>query len=416
MSRPILAALAAGALTLSFYSLAFAQDVGPLTRDAAVARALGDDPGLAAATQSVRAAEATARGAGLRPNPTLDVQLEDFAGSGPYDAFDSAQATYSLSQKFELGGDRSARRTLAEREADAAQIGAGLSSLDLREAVEIAFVEAQAAEAFAGVARARLVVARDFSGAVERRVRAARDPEAARARVAARLAETETELATAETRATAARARLASYWGGDGDFAIDASTFYAPQARRGEAAPPDLALAETARSAADARVDIERARRVPDPEINAGFRQLRASDSSAFVVGVRVPLPVWNRNSAAIASARADASRAEYEVAARQRAIAREVAYLSSQMDAARGEAEAYASRVIPNSENALQRALDAYRQGGLSYIDVIDAQSALNDARARQISALLSFHRAEAQLARRNGAMAPDISEEISK
>lgn len=387
-----------------------------MTRAEAVSRALGDDPGLAAANESVRAAEASAGGAGLRPNPTLELQLEDFAGSGPFDGVDGAQATYSLSQKFELGGDRRARRQFAEREAHAARIGAGLSELDLRETVEVAFVEAQAAEALVGVARARLDVARKFADAVERRVRSARDPQAAQARVAARLAETETELATAEARAKAAKAALASYWGGDLAFAVETATFYSPQLRTDIGAPPDIALAEAERASAEARVDIERAKRVPDPEINAGFRRLYATDSSAFVVGVKVPLPVWNRNSAAIASARADASRAEYQVAARARVLSREVGFLSSQMEASRAEVEAYTARVIPSGEQALSRALEAYRQGGLSYIDVLDAQSSLNDARARLISALLTYHRAEAQLARRTGALSPDLSQEISK
>lgn len=155
---------------------------GSLTREEAVTRALGDDPGVSAAVESVRAAQAAARQAGLRPNPTLDMQLEDFAGAGPLNGFDGAEATYALTQQFELGGDRRARRTAAERDADAARLRAGLSELDLREAVEIAFVEAQAAEAFSTVAQSRLQVAKEFSNAVDRRVRAARDPEAARAR------------------------------------------------------------------------------------------------------------------------------------------------------------------------------------------------------------------------------------------
>ena len=60
-----------------------AQEQNLLTRSDAVARALESDPGVAAAGQSLRAAEAMARQARLRPNPSLEVQLEDFGGSGP---------------------------------------------------------------------------------------------------------------------------------------------------------------------------------------------------------------------------------------------------------------------------------------------------------------------------------------------
>ncbi len=384
-----------------------------LTREEAVSRALGDDPGIAAVAQGIRAAKASARQAGLRPNPTLDLQLEDFGGTGPFGGVGQSQATYSLNQQFELGGDRRARRALADRETDAARIKAGLGALDLREAVEVAFVEAQAAKAFADVARSRLAVAKDFSVAVERRVRAARDPQAARSRIAARLAETEIEVATAEARVNAAQASLASYWGGISDFTVETQTFFTPlsHAAAGTKSPelaPDLALSEAVRDSAAARVEIERAKRVPDPTIRAGFRQLRQTNDSAFIVGVSVPLPIWNRNSGALAAARADKSRAEFEVEARARVLAREVAFLSSQAASARTEIEAYSARVIPSSEKALAQSLRAYRQGGLSYLEVLDAQSSLTEARLRQISALLSYHRAEAKLARRRGVLSP--------
>ncbi len=380
-----------------------------LTREEALSRALDDDPGIAAVAQSVRSAEASARQAGLRPNPTLDLQLEDFGGTGPFDGASRAEATYSLNQKFELGGDRQARLAFANRQTDAARIRAGLSALDLTEAVEVAFVEAQAAQAIAYVARSRLVVAKDFSTAVERRVQAARDPQAAQSRVAARLAETEIEVATAEARVSATQAALASYWGGISDFSVETETFFEPLLRAaGGAQSPDLALSEAARDSAAARVEIERAKRVPDPTVRVGFRQFQEANNSAFIIGISIPLPIWNSNSGALAAVLADKSRAEFEVEARARAIAREVAFLSSQATSERAEIEAYAARVIPSSEKALALSLRAYRQGGISYLEVLDAQASLTEARLRQISTLLSYHRAEVKLARRSGVLLP--------
>ena len=407
MDKMIFAALAGAGLALCGPGAACARDGGGLSRDQAIAQALTDDPGLAAAAQGVRAADAWAKQAALRPNPTLDVQIEDFGGSGAASGLDGAEATYALTQQFELGGDRRARRSAAEREADAARLRAGLSEIDLIAAVETAFVEAQAAQAYADLAALRLDVARRFSETVERRVEAARDSEAARARVAARLAEADIGFKSAQARASAARAALASYWGGSGDFALETASFFNPTRRASQlpGASPDIALAEALRDTAAAEVDVERARRTPDPSVRAGFRQLRATEDSAFVVGISVPLPVWNRNSGAIAAARANERRAEFEVARRTRELARETAYLSSQLEAAQTEIAAYADTIIPSSERALEQSLRAYRQGGVSYIEVLDAQNSLALARERQITALLTYHRADAKLARLNGA-----------
>lgn len=412
MKRLLSAALSGCALM----GAAIAQDAasgataGLLTRDEAIARAFDGDPGLRAAAENLRAAQASAAQAGLRPNPTLDLQLEDFGGSGPFSAVDRAQATYSLAQQVELGGDRRARARFADGENEIARIGADLSARDLKEAVEIAFAEAQAATLFADLARDRLKIARDFAAAVDRRVIAARDPLAAKARVRAQLAEAEIGAGAAESAARAAGGRLASFWAG-GAVSVETATLerMAPRAAASSSSP-DLALAAAKEASAEARVSIERARRVPDPEFRAGFRQLQEADASAFIVGVSVPLPVWNRNAGAIAAARADRNRAGFEAQARARALAREVAYYAAEADRARLEAETYAAKVIPHGEEALRRSLDGYAQGGLSYLEVLDAQSALAGARERRVAALLDFHRAEARLARR-GAGANAIS-----
>ncbi|MFN3960647.1 MAG: TolC family protein [Parvularculaceae bacterium] len=399
----VLAVLAGIALNAG----AAAQAEEIITRAEAVRRALGDDPGVAAAREGAVAAEASVRQAGARANPTLDVLLEDFGGTDTFSGIDGAQATYSLSQEFSLGGDRRARRRAAQGEAAAALLRASLSRADLQEAVEAAFVDAQAAESLARIATVRVATARELSAAVSRRVAAARDPAAAGSRVAAQLAEAEAAEAGAIARAAAAKAALASYWGGDTTFSLDAQSFETIALRGAtETISADIALAEAERARAAAEVDVERAKQKPDPSVTAGFRQLRQTESSAFIVGVSVPLPIWNRNSGTLASARAKAARADYELKARERALARETAYLASQAAAARGEIDAYAARIIPGTERAQRETLSAYAQGGLSYIEVLDAEAALTLARERQVAALLMFHKSEIRLARLNGAM----------
>ena len=245
-------------------------------------------------------------------------------------------------------------------------------------------------------------------------VAAARDPAAARSRVAAQLAEAEAAEAAAIARANAAKAMLASYWGGASSFEIDTQSFERTRLRGAvDGTAPDIALAEAERVRAAALVQVERAKQAPDPSVRGGFRQLRETDSAAFVVGVRVPLPIWNRNGGAIAAARAEASRAGYEVVARERTLAREVAFLSSQAAAARGEIEAYSARIIPDTERAHRETRSAYAQGGLSYIEVLEAEAALAVARERQIAARLMFHKSEIRLARLNGAMSAASSVE---
>lgn len=392
----------------------------PLTRADAIALALADDPGLGAADAASQAAEAGVGAADRRPNPTLELLSENVAGSGPYGSFDDAETTATLSQPLELGGERAARRALAESELAATSLGGELRRLDLIAAVEIVFIDAQAAEATLVLAERQLEAERTLAEAAARRVEQARDPAVVAARAQTRLAASEISVETARQSAAAARAHLASYWGGTGgtgDFQIEVASFdqLSEPGTPDVMASPELALADADVRRAEAALDLERARRVPDLSVEAGLRHFSQTDDTALVVGLSLPLPIWNDNADAVARARADSLRAEREVEATARALARERERLTQQRAIARLEAEGLASRVIPQAEEALAAAQRAYAQGGFSFLEVSEAQSALAEARLARVSALRTYHHAEAGLARLGGARgAPTSSEEL--
>ena len=406
-----------GAVNLAGFvceAAAQAQDA-PLTREAALERALADDPNVAAADATERAAEASVRQAGRWSNPTLEVTRENFEGSGIYAGSDRAETTYALRQPLALGGDRGARRDIAESDRDLARVGAGLRRLDVVEEVEHAFVDAQAAEAARVVAEERLAVARELAAAVNRRVQAARDPFMAGSRAQARLAEAEIEAESARRSAISARNRLATYWSGAGDFGVELASFeqlseVSPDALQG--AIPDAQLAEAQQGRAEAQLRLERARQIPNVDLQAGLREFSETDETAFVLGVAVPLQIWDRNSDNIARARAERDRAGHQREAFARAAARQRATLMNQLDTARLEVEGLDARVIPSSEEALRFARDGYARGAFSYIDVLEAQRALTEARLRRIASLRSYHRALASLKRLAGVNAEEISQ----
>lgn len=413
MSSNIVAALFGVASLAGVVCDAVAQTQdAPLTRGDALALALRDDPSIAAADAESRAADAGARQAGRWNNPILEVLRENVEGSGLYTGQERAETTYSLRQPLEMGGDLGARRRIAQRESDLARIGAGLQRLDMIEEVDHAFIDAQAAEAARVVAEERLLVARDLAGAVDRRVRAARDPFLASSRAQARLAEAEIEAEAARRAAISARNRLASYWLGDGDFRIELASFGQLTGLASGGGAPDLALAEAEAERADAQLRLERARAIPNVDVQLGYREFEETDETALVVGVSVPLQIWDRNGDNIARARANLDRARHQREARLRALGRERALLANQLESARLEIEGLEARVIPSSEEALRFARDGYARGAFSYIDVLEAQRALSDARLRRIIALRSYHRARASLARLTGARAEEISQ----
>src|SRR4030066_235049 len=79
----------------------------------AVALSLVNNPKLKAFSLDIRAAEARKLQAGLLPNPEIDVEVEEFGGTGDRTGFDSSQTSIQIAQLIELSDKRSKRPPLA---------------------------------------------------------------------------------------------------------------------------------------------------------------------------------------------------------------------------------------------------------------------------------------------------------------
>lgn len=427
----LLTATAALALCVAGAPLAVAQDLRPapatpqsptlaaagplLTLDMAVTEALAGSPRTAAAAARLDAADGAARQAGALPNPELSVEMENVQGTGPYKGFDSLETTYALSQTIELGGKRDARREAADATRAATRQDLVMARLDLTRDVRLAFAGAVAAQGVRQLAEERARLARETESSTLVRVETGRDAPLQHSR--AEIARRQAEIALAQARREEASARqsLAILMGQPAlSSGLDEGWFQrltppgavadVPSADANAASTEDTP--EVTRRKADLRrsradLDLERSLAIPDPTVSAGFRRFRDSGDNAFTVGVSVPIPVFNQNRGAIARARAEVMAAEAELAAERLEQERRLTLARGQLAAAFDAASALRDSVVPLAERTFADAGEAYRQGKFSYLDVLDAQGALFDARRDLIDALRGFHVARAELDR---------------
>ena len=82
----------------------------------ALRRAETHNPSLLAHDYAGRAAEALIDQAGVRPNPMLGVELENFGGTRALRGADTLETTVQVSQAIERDGKREKRITAARRE------------------------------------------------------------------------------------------------------------------------------------------------------------------------------------------------------------------------------------------------------------------------------------------------------------
>jgi cobalt-zinc-cadmium efflux system outer membrane protein len=82
---------------------------GALSLEEVLRAALLRNPALSSTAFEVRAAEARTLQASLLPNPELELELEDFGGTGEVRGVRASESTLQLSQLVELGGKRAKR-------------------------------------------------------------------------------------------------------------------------------------------------------------------------------------------------------------------------------------------------------------------------------------------------------------------
>ncbi|BET65981.1 TolC family protein [Opitutales bacterium ASA1] len=365
-----------------------AQEPGPseLSLAEVLRRAAERNPALLARAYDERAAEARIEQAGLRPNPTLEVTLENFAGTGEVQGVGRLEATVQASQTIERGGKRDKRVALAGRERDAAAKAFAARRTDILAAAATAYVQTLAAQQRLALAEEPLRLARETLTAVEGRVQAgaAWSAEAARARAA--LATAEAEFARAEAALNAARAVLAASWGGTPEEVTSLAgvlcvpdalpTREAAMARL--AAHPRLELQQTVIEGYRAALELEQAQAAQDISVGGGVRFLREGSDAALVAGVSIPIPVRNRNQGNIRAARESLAGAEQGVRAVEVELSAEFTAAWHDLSAAHKAAQALSRQALPATEEAYRAVRGAYEQGLLPLIDVLDAQRAL--------------------------------------
>ena len=199
---------------------------GVVTLRDAMAIALARNPELGVFPYELRAADARVLQAGLRPNPQLDIEVEEFGGRRERDGFDAAETTVQIGQPIELGGKRVKRTHVASLDKELVQWDYKAARLDVMREVTRAFAAVLAAQERLALAERLLELSRQAQSAVAQRVKAGKDSPVEELRADIVLSESRIERRKAQNALTTARHSLAAAWGGrtpvfekvEGDF------------------------------------------------------------------------------------------------------------------------------------------------------------------------------------------------------
>jgi cobalt-zinc-cadmium efflux system outer membrane protein len=379
-----------------------------ITLEQAVARALDTAPSLKSRQELVVAAEANVRQSGVLPNPSLDVELENFAGSDRFEAFEQSELTLGVRQRIERGGKVASRLSVASAEHQAAALESRRTRASVAFEARRVFIEVFAATAALSNAEARLKAASQIEAMAVRRVRSARDPVTVRLRAEIQTAEARTARDQASLDLRHAKRTLALMWGtSDEAFEIDGTPLWVmpPEVpKQVRASSAEVRAREIAASRAAARLALEQANARSDVSVGVGVRRFEDGGDLAGVLSVSVPIALFDDNQGNIDRAAAESRAAELDVADAKQRHAIELVGLEEEAARSRAALDMLRGELLPRAKSALGAARHGFNAGAFGYQEIAEAQRILAELNAREITLLRQLHLAHANLDRLAG------------
>lgn len=372
-----------------------------LTLPQALAMALDKNPELAAARQRVEAATGRAVQARVWPNPELELSAEDMPAD--HVGLSRSKNMIGIAQTVPFPGKKLLDARIGRREISAAENEYRARERELVRAVKSAFYRALAAEQKVVVSEQLLDLSQSLVKAATKRVEAgaAGNQESLRAEI--ELERTGLELTAARRELTEAQKELATLLGRpreplgavQGELhaavpVVDATAL---------AQHPNLRAARAHRERAE--LEWRRARLEPLPDVTLGVAGGRAEAENETLMELRVslPLPIFDRGQGRKRETRALADIARYDLTATEQRLWQDFDVAGARLRAAGEQVETYRTRILPKAEEALRLVRGGFEAGKFGFLDLVDTQRTLAEARLAYLDKLLELNLAHAEL-----------------
>jgi cobalt-zinc-cadmium efflux system outer membrane protein len=386
-----------------------AQQPTRLTLEEALAQARQRAPALLEAAGRVAEAQGRVAGAAplLRDNPTLEAE------AGPRTLEDGSRApdvAVGLSQPFELGGKRGARRDAARAALASATSRQRDTERHVLGEVAATFLRTLHARERLRLARGAQEAAQDIFQAAWRRFEAGDVPvvDANVARVA--LARARSSVVGVEGEEAARLGELRALLGLPADAALEITgdlNALAHQPLEMPPAPPErpdvTALAEELE---EARAELRLADAAAWPDISLGVRYEREGNESAIVGGLHVPLPFFHRGQEARVTSSARVRLLQQALEAARRVRDAQVEAALAQYRKNREALEVLEREALPLLTENESLARKSYDSGEMGLAEFLLVRRDVLDARADYLDRLLETALSRAHLAAQLGVL----------
>jgi cobalt-zinc-cadmium efflux system outer membrane protein len=370
-----------------------------------IATSLARHPRLAQAGYAIQAAQGRALKAGLYPNPTIGVVLDevgDRLGPGGTNTLPLVTQEIVTAKKLSLA------RAMANREKTQAELALTQRKYELVAEIRSTYFDVLAADRRVQILTDLVKLATQSYEQTETLLKAKRASELDLLQMRVELNRARAEQDAAEKERDAAWRRLAAVTGVpellatriDGsldaplpEYDIDVAQEYIIEAH------PEVAAARVAVDRAELALRRARAGAIPNVTIGAGYVRQNQNQSNDWTPQVSMPFPLWNRNQGDKLAAQAEIGQAMQGVARVQLALSERLATAFGRYAPAKKRAERYRDSILPDSQKTYQLSLQAFQGGQFEYLRVLQAQRSLFEANLEYVRAAAEAWRGAAEI-----------------
>lgn len=371
-----------------------------LRLEVALGLAMGANPEISVALREQEATEGVRIQAGVRHNPYISSEIQDTRRN-------TQQITLQFNQEIELGNKRESRLALADILHTKATAELDALKATIHANTVNAFYEVLVAQERLALSKSSFEVANAAVNAATKRVNAGKSSpvEETKSNIAASSAKI--ELNQSNSQLNSARKRLSALWGnpspvfeqayGDVENIPLVPSFENLLALLENA--PAIVIANLEVSARGGSIKLARSQSTPNITISAGIVHNQELGLNQAILGLSVPIPLFDRNQGNVQEAVSLQYKAQDELIALKTQLATKLAGEHERLSVARLSAISLREEILPGAQNAFEAANKGFNAGKFNFLDVLDAQRTLFQAKSQYIQVLLDAHQAIAEI-----------------
>lgn len=234
------------------------------------------------------------------------------------------------------------------------------------------------------------------------------------------LSNTKIDHEKAKSELIAARKKLGALWGGSppsfdrvqGSLEALSPPPAPAELQRLVSRNPDIARWVKEAEQRSAALELEKAKRIPDLTVKGGVKYYSDTDENAFVAGVSIPIPLFDLNTGGVREAQFNLARVREEARAAEARAGTSLADSLQLLTFSYERATALRNDVLPSAETAFTAAGEGYREGKFDFLELLDAQRTLFEAKGKYIESLTAYHKAKADVERLIGTVVETLQE----